>query len=219
MEGDRLEAGGGQQLLHLPPLGKGEAPAAPKCPPPSPNISAALKAVQDLETDAEVSLTLKDVTDKDLEEALRQARDCSQEFDTLAAPINKAVDQLEAILASPGFLRASPAPRNAADAGSSISRDFTAARLKYTAQRYETEARLNQSIANLYELQVRKSNLSAEHHHYRSQRFFFGMLAAQLAVIISTFAMAARQRNLLWSLAAAAGILAVAFAVYVYLRL
>jgi hypothetical protein len=43
------------------------------------------------------------------------------------------------------------------------------------------------------------------------------MLAAQLAVIVSTFAIAARQRNFLWSLAAAAGAAAVAFSVYVYL--
>ena len=49
------------------------------------------------------------------------------------------------------------------------------------------------------------------------QRFFFGMLAAQLGVIVSTFALAARQRNLLWGIAAGAGILAIAFAVYVYL--
>jgi hypothetical protein len=44
------------------------------------------------------------------------------------------------------------------------------------------------------------------------------MLAAQMAVIISTFAIAARQRNFLWSLAAAAGAAAVVFSVYVYLR-
>jgi hypothetical protein len=175
--------------------------------------------VENLETDAQISLTLKDVTNKELEEALAQARDCSLEFDTVAAPINKAVDKLESILTGPAFLSTFPTTSNASNASSSISRDFTAARLKYTAQRYETEARLNQAIANIYELQVRKSNFSAEHHHYRSQRFFFGMLAAQLGVIMSTFAMAARQRNLLWSLAAAAGLLAVAFAVYVYLRL
>jgi len=69
----------------------------------------------------------------------------------------------------------------------------------------------------LHELQVRKSNTSAARHHNRSQRLFYGMLAAQLGVIISTFATAARHRNLLWSLAAAAGLLAVAFAIYVYL--
>ena len=44
------------------------------------------------------------------------------------------------------------------------------------------------------------------------------MLAAQAAVIVSTFAMAARKRNLLWTLAAAAGLAAVIFAIYVYLR-
>jgi hypothetical protein len=43
------------------------------------------------------------------------------------------------------------------------------------------------------------------------------MLAAQLAVIISTFAIAARQRSFLWSIAAAAGMAAIAFAAYVYL--
>jgi hypothetical protein len=44
------------------------------------------------------------------------------------------------------------------------------------------------------------------------------MLSAQAAVIVSTFAMAARQRNLLWTLAAIAGLAAVVFAIYVYLR-
>ena len=99
----------------------------------------------------------------------------------------------------------------------SLSRDFVAARLRYTAARYDAEARLNQAIGNLYELQVRKSNIDAERHHKRSQQFFYGMLGAQMAVIISTFAIAARKRNLLWSLAAVAGAAAVSFAVYVFL--
>ena len=76
---------------------------------------------------------------------------------------------------------------------------------------------MNQAVASLIELQVRKSNMIAERHHQRSQRFFFGMLAAQAGVIISTFAVAARKRNLLWSLAAGAGVVAVIFAIYVYL--
>jgi len=42
------------------------------------------------------------------------------------------------------------------------------------------------------------------------------MLAAQMAVIIATFSIAARQKSLLWSLAAAAGLTAVSFAAYVY---
>jgi len=82
--------------------------------------------------------------------------------------------------------------------------------------RYDIESRLNQAIANLYELQVRKSNLSAERHHRRSGRFFYGMLAAQAAVIVSTFSLAAQKRSVLWLLAAGAGLAAIAFAVYVY---
>ena len=98
-----------------------------------------------------------------------------------------------------------------------MRRQFTVARLACNARRYETEARLNQAVAGFYELQVRKSNLAAERHHLRSQRFFLGMLAAQMGVIISTLALAARRRNLLWSIAAGAGVIAIAFALYVYL--
>ena len=59
--------------------------------------------------------------------------------------------------------------------------------------------------------------LVADRHSERSQRFFYGMLAAQLAVIMATFAIAARQRSLLWAVAAGAGVIAVLFAGYVYL--
>ena len=43
--------------------------------------------------------------------------------------------------------------------------------------------------------------------------------AAQAGVIISTFAIAARRRNLLWSMAAGSGLIAIAFEVYVYFRM
>jgi hypothetical protein len=89
--------------------------------------------------------------------------------------------------------------------------------MNYHALRYDAEARVNQFIAELFELQVRSSNLAAERHHRRSSRFFYGMLAAQLGVIVSTLAMAAQRRNLLWSIAAAAGTVALAFTVYVLL--
>ena len=92
-------------------------------------------------------------------------------------------------------------------------------RLRYSGLRYDAEARLNQAVANLYELQVRQANLSAERHQHRNQQFFYGMLAAQAAVIIATFAIAAQKRNVLWTIAAAAGLGAAAFAGYVYLFL
>ena len=44
------------------------------------------------------------------------------------------------------------------------------------------------------------------------------MLAAQAAVIVSTFAIAAQKRSFLWTIAAVAGLAAIVFAIYVYLR-
>jgi hypothetical protein len=142
------------------------------------------------------------VTDDTLAGSLTVARDHANAFDTATKPVNQAIEGLEKTLAS---------------GEQPFKRDLVAARLRYTAARYDTEARLNQTIANLLELQVRKNNISAERHHRRSGRFFFGMLGAQAGVIIATFAIAARKRNLLWSLAAAAGAAAVSFAIYVYL--
>ena len=212
-----LDSPAGQQALSY--LQRGEVPPAGAAPVVDPNIKAALDAVENLEPDPAVAAVLAPVTPKSLEDALRDARDHAQAFDTATTPVNQAIDSLDNLL---GHLAASLQSKPASDTaspvpGASLTRDFTAARLRYASLRYEVEARLNQAIANFYELQVRKSNISAERHHYRSQRFFYGMLGAQLGVIIATFAIAARQRNLLWSLAAAAGLLAVAFAIYVYL--
>jgi hypothetical protein len=196
-----LDSAAGQQAIAL--LQKGELPATSAGATVAPNIKSALDAAEESRSDAEVAKALAVVKDADLDGALRAARDQTQAFDAATKPVNQAIDGLDSLLARLA-------------AGSSLTRDFAAARLKYSGQRYEVEARLNQAIANLHELQVRKSNLSAERHHARSQQFFYGMLGAQLAVIISTFAIAARQRNLLWSLAALAGLLAIIFAAFVY---
>jgi hypothetical protein len=212
-----LDSPAGQQALSF--LQRGEVPPAGAAPAVDSNVKAALDAVENLAPDPEVAAVLARITDQALENSLRAAQDRAQAFDTATKPVNQTIDLLDNLV---GRLAASLPARPASDAstsgaGGSLTRDFTAARLRYAALRYEVEARLNQAIANFYELQVRKSNISAERHHNRSQRFFFGMLAAQLGVIVSTLAMAARQRNLLWSIAAAAGLVAIAFAVYVYL--
>jgi Domain of unknown function (DUF4337) len=167
------------------------------------NLQAALQAVEQQKPEIEITALLKPVDDSVLEAALEAAIENVRAFDTALAPANQALDQLEKSL---------PAGDKAA------ARDLTAARMHFLAARYGAEAGLNQSVANLYELQVRKSNFSAERHHRRSGKFFFGMLAAQAAVIVSTFAIAAQKRNVLWFLAAAAGLAAVVFAIYVYLR-
>jgi len=165
------------------------------------NVNAALAAVENNRPETEVAAALAKVKTEQLTASLTSAQDAAAAFDTAIRPINKASDKFDDSLMT-GDKRA--------------FRDFSAARLRYTAERYDTEARLNQSIASIYELQVRQNNYSAEKHHARSGKFFYGMLGAQLAVIIATFAIAARQRNFLWSIAAAAGLAAISFAAYVY---
>ncbi len=165
------------------------------------NVNAALAAMDSSKPESEVTDALVKVKNEALTDALIVAQDAATAFDNAAKPINKASDTFDEKL-----MAGDPA----------AFRDFSAARLRYTSARYDAEARLNQSIASIYELQVRKYNISAEHHHRRSGKFFFGMLAAQLAVIVSTFSIATRKKSLLWSLAAAAGVAAISFAAYVY---
>ena len=171
-------------------------------------MKAAIEAIAGDEPETTVAAKVAQVNETNLAGALRDAQDQVRALDALLKPVNQAVDQAEKNLAG-----------DSSAASQSIRRDFTAARLRYASLRYDAEARLNQAIANVYEIQVRKNNASAERHHLRSQRFFYGMLAAQAAVIIATFAIAARKRNLLWSIAALAGLGAVSFAVYIYLFL
>lgn len=197
---DLLQATADVHPLENPALEKVPSVAAPAL---DANLQTALAAVETDKSETEIAADLKTMDDKVLATALEAARDQAREFDAALAPANQTITQLEKSL---------PA------GDKSAARDLTAAKMRFTAMRYDAEAALNQNIGYLLELQVRKANISAERHHNRSQKFFIGMLAAQAGIIVSTFAMAARQRNLLWTLAAAAGIAAVLFAIYVYLR-
>jgi hypothetical protein len=197
---DLLQATTDVHPITNPALEKIPAVAAPAL---DGNLQAALDAVAGERPESEITAALKPLKDPALAAALQVARDQARDFDAALAPANQALAQLEKLVAG--------GDRDAV-------RDVSAARMRFMAMRYDAEAGLNQNIANLLELQVRKANISAERHHARSLRFFCGMLAAQAAVIVSTLAMAARQRNLLWTLAAVAGIAAIIFAIYVYLR-
>jgi len=183
----------------------GELPKQASAPANDPKVQAALDGIEKSVPKSELDPLLTAATPALVASSLHAAQDHARAFDTLMRPVVTGGDRLGEALDPAG-----PAPRP-------LIRDFTVLRLRYSSTRYDAEARLNQSIANLYEVQVRQSNLSAERHHVRSQRFFFGMLAAQAGVIIATLAMAARKRNYLWSLAATAGLGALGFAAYVFL--
>lgn len=165
-------------------------------------VQAVLDLVENSRPESEIRAALAGIKPATLAESLLAAQNAAMAFDTATKPVNKAVDKLDDTLMT---------------GDKSVFRSFSAARLRYTAARYDAESGLNLAVAGVYELQVRQGNYSAEKHHERSQRFFFGMLGAQLAVIVSTFAIAARKRSFLWSLATAAGAAAVGFSLYVYL--
>ena len=190
----------------LAALQTGALPALPPGDGIKPNVQAALDALTSLKSEAEIFDLLHQVTDADLTEAMSEAKGQALAFDAAVKPVNSNLDRLEKLLNQPGAARGT-------------LQGFTAARLRFSGASYDNQARLNQVVGYLFELQVRKSNASAERHHNRSGRFFYGMLAAQMGVVISTFAIAARKKNLLWSLAAAAGLLAVSFSAWVFLRM
>jgi len=167
---------------------------------PDPAVEAAASALQAGRPESEVVAIAAKLDEGAVEAAIRATQERSTAFDAELKPVDQKVEELEK-----------------ESAGKPEHRDVVAARLKYMSQRYEAQARLNQTIAYLYELEVRKSNFTADRHERRSQRFFLGMLAAQAAVIIATFALAARKRSWLWIVAATAGAAAVGFAIYVYL--
>jgi tellurite resistance protein len=181
-------------------------PRQPSIPPTGPLnhvIQQALDALNNPDP-AMLATAVAQLDDATLAQAVVQARNLASAYDAAMDPVTRGIDSIEQFL-------------HAGDANENLKRNFVAARLAYNAARYDSEAQLNRSIANLYELQVRRSNRQADRHHARSLRFFFGMLGAQAAVIVATFAIAARKRNLLWTLAALAGTAAVAFAIHVYL--
>ena len=194
----QLDNPGGQKALLL--LQKGELPTTASGAPLPTEIKGVLAAIEALKPEDEIAALLGKVSTKLITETIINAKEQTDAFDAATKPVNQTIEALDGALMQP-----------------EARRDFIAARIRFAALRYDTEARLNQVIANLYELQVRQNNISAERHHGRSQRFFYGMLGAQAAVIISTFSIAARQRNLLWILAAAAGVTALLFAGWVYL--
>lgn len=198
-----LESEAGKTALGY--LAKGEVPAGAPDGAHDAKITAVQEAIDQMQPAAEIAHRLSEVSDAQLDAALHAARDQTVALDAATKPVSQAVEKIERELEHAPVI----APE--------LRRSFVMARLRFDRARYDAEARLNQRIGGLYELQVRKSNLSAERHHFRSQKFFYGMLGAQLGVIVSTFAMAARKRNWLWSFAAAAGVLALGFAGYVYL--
>ncbi len=187
----------------------GDLPASPAQSVTPPAIKSCLEAIAAGQTETEVSALLADLSLAAVDTAILTAQEETRAFEKTVSPTTQLIDGLEKqIMAGLATTRETIRP---------LARNFTAARMRYDAARYDAEARYNRTIAELYELKVRLSNISAERHHLRSQRFFFGMLGAQAAVILASFALAVQRRNLLWGFAAGLGLTAAGFGAYVYM--
>jgi hypothetical protein len=90
-----------------------------------------------------------------------------------------------------------------------------ASRLDFDFRRYRREGDYNQFLGYLREMQARRSALQSDRHHFKSEMYFYAMLAAQVGVTISTFALAVRFRSTLWGVASLAGLAAIGVAGYV----
>ncbi len=189
-------------------LTHGEIPLQSDPAKPSEAIARALAASAENRSEPEITQAIHELKLDEVESAVAAWQTTSKAQDAALGSITGAVEKAERTL--------QVAAADKREGARALLRDLTAAKFRLDAARYDNEARYNRAIAELSELKVRITNLAAERHHRRSQRFFFGMLGAQLAVILSTFAMAVQRRNLLWSFAAGIGLFALAFGVYVY---
>lgn len=210
-------------------------------------IQAVQKAIASRTPDQEIVGLLSQVHNGELQDALAKAEAQAQAFDVEIKPISKAIDDLapfvDAVAAQANSLDAlarelvdlepeAPASLDEVRRGiaaiehtgaaarataDEVRKDFKAARYTFKARRYEREARDNQVVAELYEVQVRLSGLSSDRHRERSKRFFYGMLTAQAGVTIASLSLAFRRKSILWSLASIAGLAAVILGSYVYL--
>jgi len=106
-----------------------------------PEIEAALDALGKQKPDEEISVALAKVSPEKLAEALTIARQDAASYDKVI----KAIDRTINIELKPVFLSFYKEKLRA----------FNAACFRYRAARYDTEAALNATVANLLELQVR----------------------------------------------------------------
>jgi hypothetical protein len=189
-----------------------------------PRINDVINAIDAHASDADVQADAGKISQANLNKAIETANANIAAYDGATAGADKSLGDIERIFADlsreiaafEGSVGSGSSLAAVRDSAAQISGGFTVARMKYNVARYNADAHYNQSLAQLYEVQVRIDSFDSDRHRQRSKEFFFGMLAAQAGVTVATFALAVRRKSVLWSLAASAGLLAITFAAYVY---
>lgn len=206
-------------------FGKGEMPKIQEQPIDDPQISDTIRGVDSHASDADLEQQAGKIPQENINKAIAVANANIAAFGDALDHANKSTSDFEKlghelsdeIVAFEGSLPPGSSGALVRDLASQLTGAFTVARLNYDAHRYSAEARYNQTLAEVYEVQVRRNGFESDRHRDRSRRFFYGMLAAQAGVTIATFALAVRKRSVLWGMAASAGLAAITFAAYVYL--
>jgi uncharacterized protein DUF4337 len=190
-------------------------------------IDEVVKAIRAHQPESATAAAVGGLKAEDIEEASRLAEEDADHFDKACEPVSELLKELRAIIgeltASVRTMQNSSGDRSDGTAtqlvtlSDKLNTSFKTAAMDFDARRYRQESSYNRRIAELYEVRVRRSGFDSDRHRERSKRFFYSMLIAQLGVTVSTLALARKQRSLLWTLAAAAGIIALSFSGYVYL--
>jgi Domain of unknown function (DUF4337) len=205
-----------------------------------PQLGKAVKAIGDRRPESEIALLVKPLKPATILAAIAGAESHSLSVEKASDPIDDAIKKLTGMIGdllamaanchrvaqeldhegTPGEAEAvNQSDKNVNAAAEGLNSLWLAAKHDYTARRYKREAIENMNLAVLLEVQVHQASAISDAHRVRSQYFFFGLLIAQAGVFISSLALAAKQRSLLWSLAAMAGLAAGAFSGWVYLSM
>jgi hypothetical protein len=159
-----------------------------------------------------------------VETEIERAEVAADAFSRACDPIVKSIQSLERAVGRVNRLLASSAdPSNEHKAlagavhGAALSLRFGSQ--EFTVRRYDREARFNQQIGELYEVQVRQAGFESERHRIRSRNFFYAMLCAQAGVTLASFALAKARQSAFWMTAGLAGLIAIGLGVYVYLAM
>ena len=179
--------------------------------------------IESRKTEQELVPLMRDVKEETLQKAVQSAERNQDSFDKIGSEAGKifgayaaGLEEIAAAARSVG--KKAKEERTAAE---SLVASFQIATLDYDARRYRQESKLNQAVAQLYEVSVRYLGAQAERHRDRSFKFFLAMLLSQMGAVVAALALARIASSNIWGIAAfsalIAGLMALAFGAYVYL--
>jgi hypothetical protein len=205
-------------------IGNTDLPTIEAKPVETETLGELLQAIRSRVPETKTESLVAKIPPGAVEAAIETATSNADAFDRACEPVVKSVRTLEKAVGDVDRLASGVAePSNeikslaGAVHGAALSLRFAAQDL--TARRYDREAKFNQQIAELYEIQVRLAGHESERHRLRSKNFFYAMLFAQAGVTIASLALAKSRQSAFWFIAGLAGLAAVATGAYVYLAM